>query len=323
MTVALLACDRPRFEGSALELGHFEADGALLVLVGAWGPLFQLLAGKQRLLGGRILLGGRAAESAVASGQVGLLPKDAPLPPSWTLLEILCHGGALLGLSGGEAKQCAREAARELGLTEQLPRPVARLSVAERRIAGVALALLGEPELIALEEPFSGLEPSARALLAGALERALHGRRALVSVAELPGSIEQDGFVQRSSELLFATERGLTARGSYVELTASASHYSVVVSRHADALCARLAEAGYGVQPRRAADGLGVLLTDLGSRGTAPLLEAALAVDAPIVELSPVRARPEAAASSGAASVMGASSVGYTSGSHTSGGQGV
>jgi ABC-2 type transport system ATP-binding protein len=309
VTLPLLGCDRPRFDGSALELGQFEADGALLVLVGAWGPLFQLLAGKQRLLGGNIVLGGHAAEGAVASGQVGLLPKDAPLPQSWTLLEILCHGGALLGLSGREAKQCARETARELGLGDQLPRPISRLSVAERRIAGVALALLGEPELVALEEPFSGLEPSARTLLASVLERALHGRRALLSVAELPGSIEQDGLVQSSAELLFATEHGLSARGSYAELTASASHYSVVVSRHADALCARLAQAGYSVQPRRAADGLGMLITDRGASGTTPLLEAALAVDAPIVELSPLRAQPEAAAS--ASSAAGSNSARY------------
>jgi len=80
------------------------------------------------------------------------------------------------------------------------------------------------------------------------------------------------------------------------------------VSRHADPLCARLAELGYTVQPRRAAAGLGVLLTDLGALGTRPLLEAALALDAPIVELSPVLARPEAAA--------GSSSAGQLSGGH-------
>jgi ABC-type thiamine transport system ATPase subunit len=307
MTPPLFACDRPRFEGSPQELGVFDADGGWLVLVGSWGPLFQLLAGKQRLLGGSILLGGQPAQSAVGAGHVGLLPKDAPLPPAWTLQDTLCHGAALLGLSARQAKESARATARELGLGEQLPRPLARLSVAERRLAGVALALLGEPELVALEEPFSGLEPSAQRLLASVLERALRGRRALVSVAELPGSIEQDGFVQHCAELLFATERGLAARGSYAELTSGAAHFSVVVSRHADALCARLAELGYGVQPRRAA--AGVLLADPGALGTRPVLEAALALDAPIVELSPVLARPEAALATGQPPV-GASSSG-------------
>ena len=116
-----------------------------------------------------------------------------------------------------------------------------------------------------------------------------------MSVAELPGSIEQDGFVQRSDELLFATERGLVARGSYADLTGNAAQYRVGVLRHAEELCARLGEGGYQVLPRRAADGLGLLLSDLAARGTGPLLEAALAVDAPVVEISPVRAAPEAA----------------------------
>jgi ABC-type multidrug transport system ATPase subunit len=289
-------CERPRFESSALELGQFEAAGSLLVLVGAWGPLFQLLAGKERLLGGKLRAGGYDLEGAVAAGHVGLLLADAPLPPSWTLLEILQHGGALLGLSARLATQLAREVARELGLNEQLSRSYARLSASERRGAAIALALLGEPAVLALEEPFRGLDPSASAVIAGVLERAVRGRRALVSVAELPGSIEQDGFVQRSDQLLFATERGLVARGSYSELTSSAAHYRVVVLRHADALCARLGEVGYQVLPRRAADGLGLLLSDLAARGTGPLLEAALAVDAPVVEISPVRAASEAAA---------------------------
>jgi ABC-type multidrug transport system ATPase subunit len=291
----LFVCERPRFEGSALELGQFEAVGSLLVLVGAWGPLFQLLAGKQRLLGGKLRAGGRDLEGAVAAGHVGLLLADAPLPPSWTLVEILQHGGALLGLSSRLAAQLAREVARELGLGEQLHRKLERLGPGERRCAAIALALLGEPAVLALEEPFRGLDPSARGVVASLLTRALRGRRALVSVAELPGSIEQDSFVQRGDELLFATERGLVARGSYAELTASAAQYRVVVLRHADALCARLGEAGYQVLPRRAADGLGLVLSDLAARGTGPLLEAALAVDAPVVELSPLRAAPEAA----------------------------
>jgi ABC-2 type transport system ATP-binding protein len=212
------------------------------------------------------------------------------------LLEILQHGAALLGLSARIGAQQAREVARELGLSEQLSRKFARLSPSEQRCAAIALALLGEPALLALEEPFRGLDPSASAAVAGVLERALRGRRALVSIAELPGSLEQDGFVQRSDELLFATERGLVARASYAELAGSAAQYRVVVLRHADALCARLGEVGYQVLPRRAADGLGLLLSDLAARGTGPLLEAALAVDAPVIELSPVRSAPEAVA---------------------------
>ena len=72
-----------------------------------------------------------------------------------------------------------------------------------------------------------------------------------------------------------------------------------MVLRHAEALSARLAETGYAVRSRPAGSGLGLLVADVDRRGTRPLLEAAALVDAPIVELSPLRLRP---ASSAAAS---------------------
>jgi ABC-type multidrug transport system ATPase subunit len=289
---ALFACDRPRFLGAQLELGQLQAEGPLLVLVGSWAPLFQLLAGKLRLLGGSITLAGQSAEHAVASGHAGLLLSDAPFPEGWLLQDVLRQSAALLGASGRAAAQRTREVASQLGLGPLLSRAYGRLRPLERRLSGLAVALLGEPAVLALEEPFRDLEPSARAELGTVLARALRGRPALVSVAELPGSVEQDAFVQSSSELLFASELGLVARGSYAELAAGANHYRVVVLRHAQELCLRLEEAGYQLLPRRAADGLGLLLSDLHSRGTGPLLEAALAVDAPIVELGPITLRP-------------------------------
>lgn len=289
---ALLACDRPRFLGAQLELGRLEAEGPLLVLVGGWAPLFQLLAGKLRLLGGSITLLGQNAESAVATGHTGLLLCDAPFPENWLLEDVLRQSAALLGMPRRAAAQRTRELAEELGLAPLLGRSYGRLRPLERRATGLLVALLGEPALLALEEPFRGLEPSARAELSVLLTRALRGRPALVSVAELPGSVEQDSFVQSSTELLFASELGVVSRGSYAELASGAGHYRVVVLRHADELCARLDGAGYQVLPRRAADGLGLLLSDVHSRGTGPLLEAALAVDAPIVELGPIMLRP-------------------------------
>ena len=201
MTTPLISCDRPRFDGSALELGQFEAAGPRLVLVGAWTPLFELLAGKRKLTSGQLLLAGEPAQEAVAEGHVGLVLADAPLPSTWTILESAAQSGGLVGMSRGEAARAIRELGRQLGMTEQLNRPYGKLSSIDRRLGSIAIALLGEPEVVALEEPFSGLEPSARAALASSLGRVLNGRNVLVSISEVPGSLEQDGFVQSSDEL--------------------------------------------------------------------------------------------------------------------------
>src|SRR4051812_49595693 len=120
MTTTLFSCDRPRFDGSAIELGQFEATGLLLVLVGAWGPFFELLAGKQKLTSGQLLLGGEAAQDAVAAGQVGLMLADAPLPSTWTLLESAAHSGGVCRMGPGEAAPGHPRGGERVGPAEQL-----------------------------------------------------------------------------------------------------------------------------------------------------------------------------------------------------------
>lgn len=286
-TAPLLCSDAPRFVGDAVSLGQFEAEGPRLVLVGAWAPLFELLAGERRLSGGSVRIAGIEAEGAARSGRVGLALSDAPLPPSWTLGEVLRHSAALLGEGRRLANERARLAAEELGLAALLSKKLSRLGPGERRAASIAAACLGEPAALALEEPFAGLEPSSQAFVAGVLERATRARPALISVSELSGSAEQSAFVQSSDELLFLARHGLVARGRYAELVRTATSYRLVVTRSAEGLLSRLTEAGYEVRRLVLAEVTSLVVVDTGSLGTLPLFRAALAADAPIVELVP------------------------------------
>lgn len=291
MTEPLLRSDQPRFVGEAVSLGQFEAQGPRLVLVGAWAPLFELLAGERRLSGGSVRVAGIEAEGAARSGRVGLALRDAPLPPTWTLGEVLRHSAALLGDGRRFATERARLAAEDLGLGELWSKKLSRLGPGERRAASVAAACLGEPDVLAIEEPFAGLEPSSQAYVVGVLERATRARPALISVSELSGSAEQDGFVQSSDELLFLARQGLVARGRYAELVRAATSYRVVVTRSAEGLLSRLTQAGYEVRRVELAEVTSLVVVDAGSLGTLPLFRAALELDAPIVELVPFNLR--------------------------------
>jgi ABC-type multidrug transport system ATPase subunit len=288
VTVPLLESLEPRFSGVALELGSFAARGSLLVLVGAWAPLFDLIAGAGALAGGRLTLAGGPAEGAAARGDVGLARRDAPLPPSWSAHEVLAASAELLGDSPRHARVRARQLLAELGLDALAGKRPVLLRPAERRALGIATAALGAPPVLAIEEPFAGLEPSGQSFVDAVIGRALRGRAGLVSIAELPGSPSDDALAARSDELLFVAGRRLVARGSYHELGARATSYRLVVSRSVDALLARLGEAGYEVRRMSTADATTLWLTDRAGLGTLPVFRAALAVEAPILELVPL-----------------------------------
>jgi ABC-type multidrug transport system ATPase subunit len=283
----------PRLSGAGLELGSFEANGPLLVLVGGWGPLFELLAGRRQLSDGQLEVGGATAQAAAGRAGLGLLLRDAALPPSWTLGEVMLESARLLGSGRWRASRQARRALDELGLRELGGKRLARLRPGEQRAAALACATLGEPSVLALEEPLSGLEPSEQALVAGVLERACRGRQALVSVRELPGSPSEAALAARSSELLFISERRLVARGTYPELSSRTHSYRVVVRRSVDALLSALVETGYEVRRMFSSEATTLWVADTTGLGTLPLLRAALAADAPIIELvSSVFSRP-------------------------------
>jgi ABC-type multidrug transport system ATPase subunit len=308
VTPPLLRAVDPQLSGSGLSLGSFEVHGPLLVLVGAWGPLFELIAGKRRLRGGRLELGGAPLEGAAAQGRVGWLAREAPLPPTWLARDVLAASAELLGESRRGALRRARRTLEWLGLGELQDQRTSRLRPGDRRALGVAMAALGEPAVLALEQPLAGLEPSEQTFVASVLERALRGRAALIGVAELPGSPCEDALAAQSSDLLFVSDQRLVARGSYRELCARARSYRVVVQRSVDALSARLTEAGYAVRRMLTSDLTTLGVIDDKELGTVPLFRAALAADAPIIELV-ATSLGGAAAFHGAAASHGAGAV--------------
>jgi ABC-type multidrug transport system ATPase subunit len=300
VTEPLIESADPRLSGADLELGSFVAHGSLLVLVGAWAPLFELIAGARSLAGGRLSLAGRPAEGAAARGDVGLARRDAPLPPTWSAHEVLTASAELLGDSRRQARARAHQLMAELGLDGLARKRPTELRPAEWRALGVAAAVLGAPPVLAIEEPFAGLEPSGQAYVDAVLGRALRGRSGLVSVGELPGSPSEEAFAARSDELLFVSGRRLVARGSYRELSSLAKSYRVVVQgsvdpRGVDALLASLGEAGYEVRRMSTGDATTLWLTDRARLGTVPVFRAALAVEAPILELVPLALSARAA----------------------------
>lgn len=103
------------------------------------------------------VLGGPMNEAKKA--RIGYLPEERGLYDDMTLLEVLLFLGQLKGLSRGEARDQAETYLREVELWEVRERKVEALSQGMSQKAQFVAATMHEPDLIIIDEPFSGLDP--------------------------------------------------------------------------------------------------------------------------------------------------------------------
>ena len=121
-------------------------------------------AGEVRLLGG-------APSDPRIRARVGYLPERLRLPPAWTPLEILESVSRLKGLRPRTADLLAL--VEDVGLAEAARRRTGGFSKGMKQRLGLAVALLGEPDLLVLDEPTDGLDPLGRVHVRSLLARAL------------------------------------------------------------------------------------------------------------------------------------------------------
>ncbi len=178
-----------RFEGLGRDYGERPAlrgvtfdveEGTTVAILGANG------AGKTTLL--RIACGLLSPSSGVASvlghdlpketwalrGKVGLLGHQPMLYEALTVRENLAHQSRLLKVAKGKTD----ELIEAVGLHGRADEPLRNLSRGMVQRAAAARALLADPPLMLLDEPYANLDPAGRELLQPLLEE---GRTVLVS----------------------------------------------------------------------------------------------------------------------------------------------
>jgi ABC-2 type transport system ATP-binding protein len=160
-------------DGIAMTIGRSEVFGLLGPNGAGKTTLVRQLIGLLRPDAGRIELFGHdvVARPRVVPDFVAYLPQDdaalADLSPA-VALETTAR---LRGLSRPAARQERDAIVEELGLAEFAARPIAKLSGGQRRLAGVGAALVGGRPVLVLDEPTTGLDPTARRAVWAALER--------------------------------------------------------------------------------------------------------------------------------------------------------
>ena len=116
----------------------------------------------------------------------GYMPEERGLYPRMRLGEQLAYFGVLHGLDAAAARAASTKWLDRLGLADRADARIEELSHGNQQRAQLAAALLHEPDLLVLDEPFAGLDPLAVRTLAGVLrEEAARGAAVLFSSHQL------------------------------------------------------------------------------------------------------------------------------------------
>jgi heme ABC exporter ATP-binding subunit CcmA len=158
--------------------------GALLAVLGPNGAgkstLLRVLSGLARPSAGRVRVGDAGADRRAARGRVGYVGHASLLYPELSARENLRFAARLHGVPDGAAR--AARLLAEQDLEAVADRPAAALSQGQSRRLALARALVHEPALLLLDEPFAGLDRAAAGRLAERLAALRAARRALVLV---------------------------------------------------------------------------------------------------------------------------------------------
>src|SRR3954467_5430838 len=172
----------------------------------------RIAMGLARADAGQVRWSGRPVDEAVRR-RIGYMPEERGLYPKMKVGEQLTYFARLHGLDAGPAARAAESWAERLGLGERRGDRVEKLSLGNQQRVQLAAALVSEPDVLILDEPFSGLDPVGVDSLAEAL---LEQCRAGVPVVF---SSHQLDLVERLCDSVGILARGrIVASGTVEEL---------------------------------------------------------------------------------------------------------
>ncbi|HEY0903767.1 MAG TPA: ABC transporter ATP-binding protein [Marmoricola sp.] len=120
--------------------------------------LMRAIVGVQRVTAGRVAVLGVPAGSRSLRPRIGYVTQAPSVYDDLTVIENLAFFGAVLGVDHDRVAECLAV----VGLEGEHDRVVARLSGGQRSRVSLAVALLGRPSVIVLDEPTVGLDPVLR-----------------------------------------------------------------------------------------------------------------------------------------------------------------
>lgn len=161
----------------------------------------------------------------------GYMPEERGIYPKVRVLEQLVYFGQLRGMTKKAATAAADRWLARLGITEYRTMPAEKLSKGNQQKVQLIATLLHDPELIFLDEPFSGLDPINTDVFKGVLSELIGAGKYIVM------SSHQMSTVEEYCRDLVILNRGKTVlQGNLRQIKASYGHTNLSVSCGTDIL---------------------------------------------------------------------------------------
>ncbi|XP_006898072.1 PREDICTED: ATP-binding cassette sub-family A member 7 [Elephantulus edwardii] len=143
---------------------------------------FRMVTGDLLPSGGEVVLGGHSVtqETAAAHRCMGYCPQSDAVFELLTGREHLELFARLRGVSEAQVAQAARAGLERLGLTRYSDQPAGTYSGGNKRKLATAVALVGDPAVVFLDEPTTGMDPHARRFLWNSLLAVVREGRSVV-----------------------------------------------------------------------------------------------------------------------------------------------
>ena len=132
---------------------------------------------------GRVLVHGQpiAGGASDVRTRVGICPQEIVLWSHLTCIEQLQFIGEMYGVDGREARRRSERLLEDLGLVEKRNQQARTLSGGLQRRLNLALALIHDPDIVALDEPEAGLDPQSRVAVRGYIKRLAQGKTVILT----------------------------------------------------------------------------------------------------------------------------------------------
>lgn len=172
----------------------FEAEGGKAIgLLGRNGAgkttTIRIIMGVFYQDNGEILIDGKPFDREKL--RIGYLPEERGLYPKKPIAEQLVYFGVLRGLSKKQAQENAIRWLERMGMIEYKDKKLETLSKGNQQKIQLATTLLCDPQLVILDEPFSGLDPVNAMLLKDVIKEMIDSGSAVIFSSHQMNYIEE------------------------------------------------------------------------------------------------------------------------------------